>query len=126
MLYLILGLISSGASVEEFKFILKEINAKTDRLMQLSEKQSEKLSDHDVKLATYNTLLEEHIRRTELLEHSLDGHKKQSQENQRIIQAELEPILEREKVKNYLKRWLLGAGAMAGALYAIAKFYELL
>lgn len=111
---------------DEIKVRLEVVDEKIDRLVQATEKVSEKLSQHDIHFAEYNASLKEHMRRTELLELSLEDHKKTSQENHLELEKELAPILERETFKKQLKKYILAAGALAGAGYAILKLLEIL
>ena len=107
------------------KILLQVMNEKIDRLVDLNEKQNEKLGDHDVKLAEYNASLNEHMRRTELLELSMQEHKDQSQRNHESIHKDIAPLLEKETFKKQMKKYIMAAGALSGALYAILKLLEL-
>ena len=112
--------------MSEEKILLQMMNEKIDRLVDLNEKQNEKLGDHDIKLAEYNASLNEHMRRTELLELSMEEHKGQSQKNHDQLHREIAPLLEKETFKRQMKKYIMGAGAVAGSIYAILKLLEVL
>lgn len=111
--------------MDDQKILLQIMNEKIDRLIVVNEKQNDKLVDHDIKLAEYNASLNEHMRRTELLEISMEEHKAQSQKNHDSIQGKIKPILEQENFKKTLKRYILAVGAIAGSLYAIIRLTNL-
>lgn len=78
----------------------------------------ERLTTLEAQGQVQNQQLGEHMRRTEILEdlHGINASR---------IDGHDEKIAELEKprmVFSTLKKWILGAGALAGALVAIAKF----
>jgi len=107
------------------KILLELMNKKIDKLVDINEKQNEKLAEHDVKLAEYNGSLREHMRRTELLELSMEEHKIQSQKNHDAIHNEIGPLLEKETFKKQMKKYIMALGAIAGSIYAIFRLLEL-
>lgn len=85
-----------------------------DKLNKLESSTSERLAKIEATNETQNTQLEEHMRRTDILE---DLHR---DNEKRIVKLE-----EPRKTWGVIKKWLLGAGAVAGALLAISKFLGL-
>ena len=75
----------------------------------------------------HNDQLKEHMRRTEIAEKRIDdiGDKlKECDELHNTVEGRLKTLEEPKIVKKYIKKFILGAGAIAGSLVAIAKFFE--
>ena len=98
-----------------FRKEVRESHQRTDeKLQKIETETSERLSKIEALDQVQNTQLAEHIRRTDILE---DLHR---DNEQRIIKLE-EPA----KVMSTLKKWVIGAGAVAAAVAAISKFIGL-
>lgn len=106
---------------EDVKYRFDSIESKIDKLVELNERQTEKLHDHDIQLTEYNKQLEIHIEATNLLKEDLKAHKKDSADKHDELYKDLQPILDSKKGIQVLKKWLVGLGTLAGAVYAIAR-----
>jgi hypothetical protein len=84
-------------------------------------KTDDRLSKLEAQGEVQNQQLAEHMRRTEVLEDlHMSNEGKIGANSERITKLE-----EPRKALSLMKRWFLGAGAVAGAAVAIAKFMGL-
>lgn len=104
----------------------KSVDAKLDKLMEINESQTTKLHDHDLKLQKYNLLLDEHIRRTNLVEENLKEHQIASERKHKEIKAEIHPLVEHQIAAEKLKKIVVSIGAILGVIYTAMKIANML
>lgn len=99
----------------DFRKEVRESHKDTgEKLTKIESETSERLSKIETVNEQQNAQLAEHMRRTDILE---ELHK----DNEKRIVVLEEPRM----VMGKLKKWLLAAGAVAGAVFAISKFLGL-
>lgn len=99
------------ADTAEFQREVRDSHKKSDERLAKLEAQGE----------VQNQQLAEHMRRTEVLEDlHMSNEAKIGVNRQRI-----EKLEEPKKALSLLKKWIIGTGAVSGALVAIAKFIGL-
>lgn len=106
---------SDREEAAEFRKEVRESHKETgEKLQKIETETSERLSKIEALDEVQNQQLTEHMRRTDILE-------KLHRDNDKRI-----TVLEQPRVAiGIVKKWIIGLGAVAGAVVAISKFFGL-